>query len=63
MARQIVDLKGLREHFPFTDHQVYKYTHRSDHPLPFKKVGKKLLFDLERVFKWFDDLPGKDFTT
>jgi hypothetical protein len=28
-------------------------------PIPHKKHGKRLLFDVERVFRWFDGLPGK----
>jgi hypothetical protein len=62
MARQILDLKGLAENpnFPFTEHQIRKLIIRDDYPLPHKKVGKRLLFDLERVYRWFDALPGKD---
>ena len=62
MARQIVDIQGLTKHLPFTVNQIYKLTKRQNYPLPHKKVGKKLLFDLERVWKWFDSLPGKDET-
>ena len=60
--RQIVDIKGLTHILPMTENQLYKAIRRSDYPLPYKKVGKKLLFDLERVFAWFDSLPGKDET-
>lgn len=60
MARQIVDIKGLTEILPFTTHQIYKAVRAAEHPLPYKKHGKRLLFDVERVFKWFDGLPGKD---
>jgi|GEM_PF-7031158 len=60
--RQIVDLCGLCKHFPFTPNQVYKKCHDKDYPLPHKKSGKMLLFDLERVWAWFDSLPGKDQT-
>ncbi|MCF8142822.1 MAG: hypothetical protein K9N21_02765 [Deltaproteobacteria bacterium] len=58
MARQIVDLKGLSQALPLTAHQVYKLVRNPVHPLPHRKAGKRLLFDLEQVFKWFDELPG-----
>lgn len=60
MSRQIVDVKGLTQHLPLSTHQVYKAVHRAEFPIPHKKFGKKLLFDLERVWKWFDSLPGED---
>ena len=60
MARRIVDVKGLTQYLPLSTHQVYKAVHHPEYPLPYKKYGKKLLFDLERVWKWFDSLPGKD---
>ena len=62
MARQIVDVKGLTKLMPFTRHQVYKFISHPEHPLPYRKMGKKLYFDLERVHKWFDSLPGNDRT-
>jgi len=63
MARQIVDLHGLVKLYPcWTDHQIYKLIRRPDYPMPFKKCGKRLLFDVERVSKWFDSLPGVDKT-
>jgi hypothetical protein len=58
MARKILDIKGLSESFPFTVHQIYKWVRDPIHPLPHRKAGKRLLFDLEQVFKWFDELPG-----
>ena len=64
MARQIVDIKGLAEmsEFPWSEHEIRKLIKRSDHPLPWKRIGKKYYFDLERVWKWFDRLPGRDET-
>jgi hypothetical protein len=59
MARQIVDLQGLTERFPWTTNQVYKLV-RGSNPIPHRKLGKRLLFDLERVYVWFDRLPGSD---
>jgi predicted DNA-binding transcriptional regulator AlpA len=60
MARQIVNIKGLAKLYPFTENQIYKLIRRDQYPLPYKKLGKRLLFDIERVEKWFDSLPGKD---
>lgn len=62
MARQIVDLDGLMERMPLTKWQVYKKIRDMEHPLPYRKAGKRLLFDMERVYKWFDGLPGRDRT-
>jgi hypothetical protein len=62
MARQIVKLKDLPQFLPLTEHQVRKLIRRTVDPLPFKKCGKLILFDLERVYKWFDSLPGRDET-
>jgi len=60
MARQIVDIKGLTERLPLSVHQIYKATRHPHYPLPHKKLGKRLMFDLEKVWRWFDSLPGKD---
>ena len=62
MARQIVDIEGLEDRMPFTRHQIYKFIRRPESPLPHKKIGKKLYFDLERVDRWFDQQPGRDET-
>lgn len=62
MARVVVDLKGLadRPEFPWSEHEIYKLIKHRDYPLPYKKIGKKYYFDIERVWKWFDRLPGRD---
>lgn len=60
MARQIVDLKGLSERLPLSTHQIYKGIKHATNPIPHKKFGKRLLFDLEKVWRWFDGLPGRD---
>ena len=57
--RQIVDVDGLAEKFPLTKYQIYQKVRDPENPLPFRKSGKRLLFDLEQVFHWFDRLPGK----
>jgi hypothetical protein len=62
VPRKIVNIKGLTEHLPFNVNQLYKLTKRRDYPLPHKKLGKRLLFDLERVYRWYDSLPGRDET-
>ena len=48
MARQIVYIDGLEKILPLTKNQIYKATKRADYPLPYKKCGKRLLFDLEK---------------
>jgi len=58
--REILRLKQLTERLPLTKHQVYHLIRRSDHPLPYRKIGKTLLFDWSRVEAWFQSLPGKD---
>jgi hypothetical protein len=60
MPRQIVDIKGLSALTPFTVNQIYKKIRSPENPLPYKKCGKRLLFDMEKVYRWFDSLPGKD---
>lgn len=60
--RQIVDLNKLCEILPLTQNQAYKLCRVKNHPLPYKKCGKKLWFDMEKVFRWFDALPGRDQT-
>ena len=56
--RAIVTIEGLAKVLPLTPSQIYKLIRDPVHPLPFKKCNKRLLFDLERVFHWFDNLPG-----
>jgi len=60
MPREIVDIKGLSRHLPLTINQIYKATKHPEFPIPHKKYGKRLLFDLDRVWRWFDALPGRD---
>jgi hypothetical protein len=62
VARQIVRLKDLTKVLPLTEHQIRKAIRKAENPLPFKKCGKLILFDVERVYKWFDALPGRDET-
>lgn len=62
MARQIVDIKGLTGYLPLTINQLYKAVRSPVNPIPHKKWGKRLMFDLERVYQWFDNLPGRDNT-
>jgi hypothetical protein len=62
MPRIILDIEGLSKQLPMTRNQLYKACKRPDYPLPYKKLGKKLMFDWERVLAWFDSLPGKDGT-
>jgi hypothetical protein len=59
-VRRIVDIQGLTGVLPLTVNQIYKGVRNPMNPIPHKKYGKRLLFDLEKVFKWFDALPGRD---
>jgi hypothetical protein len=58
--RQIVDIQGLTGVLPLTVNQIYKGVRDPVNPIPHKKFGKRLLFDIEKVLKWFDALPGRD---
>jgi len=62
MARKIVDVRGLAEILPLSIHQIYKATRHPEYPLPYKKFGRKLLFDVSHVQRWFEQLPGRDLT-
>ena len=60
MARQIKTVDGIAEMLGFTRHQVYKFVRRCNDPLPHRKIGKHLRFDVEKVWRWFDRQPGCD---
>jgi hypothetical protein len=60
MARQYEDVKGIAKRFKFTRHQIYKLVKRPSDPLPHRKLGKQLRFDVEKADKWFDRQPGAD---
>ncbi len=63
MAREIWNFKRLCKEYPaLSRSQWYKACRRRDHPVPHKKIGKLLLFDPERISKWFESLPGRDET-
>ena len=62
VMRQIVDINGLEKLLPLTVHQIRHKLRDPRHPIPHKKCGKRILFDVERVYKWFDQLPGVDKT-
>ena len=58
--RQIVDVDGVRALLALASrYQVYHLVHRPEDPLPSKKIGKQLRFDVEKVLKWFDRQPGR----
>jgi predicted DNA-binding transcriptional regulator AlpA len=63
MPREIVNLEDLCKRLPLTKHQVYKLVRDPVHPLPYRKCGKRLLFDVSKVYQWFDSLPGADQTS
>jgi predicted DNA-binding transcriptional regulator AlpA len=56
--RNLLTLNELIEKIPLTINQIYKAVRRRDYPLPHRKSGKRLLFDLDEVYTWFDLLPG-----
>jgi len=60
--REMIDIDALAERLPLSKHQLYKLTKHGEYPLPHKKIGKKLLFDMSAIWRWFDSLPGRDET-
>jgi hypothetical protein len=60
MSRQATDIQGIAQAFSLTTNQIYKLVRRPVDPLPHKKIGRVLRFDLERAWNWFDRQPGKD---
>jgi predicted DNA-binding transcriptional regulator AlpA len=60
MPRQAVRVRRVAEILDLTENQIYKLVRRREDPLPFKKIGKVLLFDTQKVWKWFDRQPGRD---
>ena len=52
--REMIDIDALTERLPFSKHQLYKLTKHPEYPLPHKKIGKKLLFDMSAIWRWFD---------
>lgn len=65
MSRQIVRIKGdgtrpgLTDLLPLTERQIRAKMCQLRNPIPYKKSGKVILFDMEQVWAWFDSLPGK----
>ncbi len=47
--RQIVDMQGITGILPLTKHQVYKKLRDPIFPIPHRKCGKKIMFDVEKV--------------
>ena len=58
--RQLVDIEGVGEVLCLTKNQVYKLVRRRPDPIPFRKIGRCLRFDVEKVMRWFDRQPGAD---
>jgi hypothetical protein len=54
MSRQILDIQGVGVELKMTRNQIYKFARRPIDPLPHKKLGKQLRFDIEKVYQWFD---------
>jgi predicted DNA-binding transcriptional regulator AlpA len=57
-ARRATDIEGVAQTLCLSKNQVYKLVRRRDDPLPYKKIGKVLRFDIESVWKWWDRQPG-----
>jgi len=47
----------------FSRHQTYKLVRRPSDPIPHRKIGKHLHFDVEKVLRWFDSQDGVDGNT
>jgi hypothetical protein len=65
VPRKIVNIKKLVELFQdagWTRSKVYNWMKRAENPLPHKKNGKCYEFDLDKVYRWWDGLPGSDQT-
>jgi hypothetical protein len=67
MARQLTDVDGVAKLLYFLDEEgkpdrrkVYKLVRRDHDPLPHRKIGKHLRFDVSRVWAWIDGQPGAD---
>jgi hypothetical protein len=50
-------MKGLCQRIPFSQWQIYKAIHRDFDKMPCRKSGKRILFDMEEVYDWYDNLP------
>ena len=59
MGRQITNVAGICKALHLTRWQVYHLVGRKNDPLPHRKIGKQLRFDIERCLKWFDSQPGR----
>jgi hypothetical protein len=59
MAREIVNIEKLSEKSPFSKNQIYKLIRKDIDPLPHKKIGRNLYFDLERFYRWYDRQLGR----
>lgn len=60
MARQYLNVDEVAALFRLTKAQVYHLVRRPVNPLPYRKMGKQLRFDLTKLHGWFDCLPGRD---
>jgi len=60
MARQYLDVRGAAAYLPFSRNAIYKHIHDPLNPIPHKRFKGKILFEKERLDKWFDRLPGRD---
>lgn len=49
-VKKYMDLKSLIEYIPLTESTVYSKVCRKE--IPFKKIGKKLIFDRNDIDNW-----------
>jgi len=61
MARQYFFLEDVAgAYLPYTVDQLRKRMRDKKNPLPYKKAGKRILLEKERIDRWYDSLPGQD---
>ncbi|MDN4014246.1 MULTISPECIES: helix-turn-helix transcriptional regulator [Chryseobacterium] len=48
-----MDLNSLIKYIPFTKATIYSKVNRNQ--IPFKKIGKKLIFSKEEIDRWIDE--------
>lgn len=48
-----MDLNSLIKYIPFTKATIYSKVNRNQ--IPFKKIGKKLIFSKRDIDSWIDD--------
>jgi len=60
MPRQYLSVDKVAVMLDMSKHQIYKLVRRPIDPLPYRKIGKHLRFDEERIHQWFLRQAGSD---